>query len=145
MTHSSSINSPWADPHISMCVNLCPNGKSPELSLKKSRQLGFHELLGSTSKEGTKNSKMLLALPGRGGSPRFHELGGGVCPGRVRDQQHLSTTCSQQVLQSVMKSAAAAQTEKPSLPCFTPPPQKNITKTPASLLIQMFHFLYSMG
>lgn len=53
----NSINSPWPGPHISMCVNLCPNDNGPELYLKKSRQLDLHERLGSTSNEDTKDQR----------------------------------------------------------------------------------------
>lgn len=68
MTHSNSINSPWPDAHISMCVNLCPDDNSPKLSVKKSRQLDLHELLGSTSNEDTKEQ---WNVPGRNGSPQI--------------------------------------------------------------------------
>lgn len=99
-----------------------------------------------------RNSEMFLVLPERNGWPRilwhwFGRWGREVCPGRIRYQQHLSMTCSQQVLQSVMKSSVAplGGNRRAFSPMFHPPClKKTITKTPASLLIQMCTSLSSM-
>lgn len=93
-----------------------------------------------------RSSELFLVLPERSGSPwvPWHWFGRGgreVCPGRVRYPQHLSMTCSLQVLKTGTKSSVAPLGGNRR--AFPPMPQKAITKTPTSLLIQMCNFLFS--